>query len=85
MSNILRKYLRSLDKINNLDATEYTYRTPFEVFLNEYLDKHFKKKKINIIHEASRIKKKGPDYQIKNNNALLGVIYQNKANKRRLF
>ena len=80
MSNILRKYLRSLDKINNLDATEYTYRTPFEVFLNEYLDKHFKKKKINIIHEASRIKKKGPDYQIKNNNALLGVIETKELN-----
>ena len=33
MSNILKKYIRSLNKINNLDATEYTYRSQLAVFL----------------------------------------------------
>ena len=80
MSNILKKYIRSLNKINKLDATEYTYRSQLEVFLNEYLDKYFSKKKIDVIHEASRIKKKGPDFQIKNNNALLGVIETKELN-----
>jgi hypothetical protein len=80
VSNILEKYIKSLRKVNNQDATELTYRSQLEVFLNEYTDKYFSKKKINIIHEATRIKKKGPDFQIKIDDALLGIIETKELN-----
>jgi len=41
VSNILEKYIKSLRKVNNQDATELTYRSQLEVFLNEYTEKYF--------------------------------------------
>ena len=68
------EYIETLTNIDFSAATEMSFRSPFENFINDFVAEN-KLEKYTVLHEGKRIGKFGvPDFRISINASIIGYI-----------